>query len=111
MLLALVNIIAGFILAAPKLKTLGARQEIEGAASWLDTFRGLIGIVALVLGLLTLIGGEDALQAFFAIVMGLILASNFFMRYRAFRENIGILKTHAEWIGVVGIVVGIVGLL
>lgn len=111
MLIALVNIIAGFILAAPKLKTLGARQEIESAASWLDTFRGLIGVVALILGLLMLIDGEDLLQALFAVVMGIILASNFFMRYPWFRGNIGILKAHAEWIGIGGIVVGVVGLL
>ena len=121
MLILIVNIIAGFMLAAPMLKKLGGAQEIEKAQSGLNNFRGVIGIIALVLGVIALIqrlgivwmytGLYDSFpQAIIAIIMGLMLAANFFQKYASVHNFIQSLEKYSEWIGVLGIIIGLSGI-
>jgi tetrahydromethanopterin S-methyltransferase subunit C len=123
MILPIANIVSGFVLAAPKLKTLGMAKDIETAEGKLNRFRGTIGLVILVLGLIALLVRANIFnfyvpylwssypQAIIAILMGLILSMNFFVKYNAIHQRIVILERHAEWIGILGILVGLFALI
>ncbi len=50
MVIQTANIVAGFMLAAPKLKEFGASKEIASVHEKLSTFAGAIGVMELVLG-------------------------------------------------------------
>ena len=121
MIIQATNIVAGFILAAPKLKALvggGAKEQLEAAQTKLSGFQGTIGIVELILGVIALVErlsiahfyipsyGSSFPQAFAAIAIGLILSANLFEKYPSVHDFIGKLKVHSEWIGIVGIAVG-----
>ncbi len=119
MIIQITNVAAGFVLAAPKLKTFGAKEQIENLEQKLTTFRGTIGVVELVLGVIAFLErfgilwldipffGASYPQALVAVVMGLILSANLFEKYPVFHEKIKILKENAEWIGLAGIAVGL----
>lgn len=121
MVIQTANIVTGFVLSAPRIKSLvgGAATHVEAAESKLNNFRGTIGVIELVLGIAALVEsmglvyfmipsfGSSYPQAFFAIAMGLILCANFFEKYPAFHDKLHILKENAEWIGIGGIVVGL----
>lgn len=123
MLVQLSNVVAGFVLAAPKIKQLAAKDHVEKAEATLTKFRGVMGIVALVLGVIALLGnfsyslmffplaGAGLLQALVSIAIGLILSANFFAKSPQISGFIAKLEKHGEWIGVVGVVIGILGLL
>ena len=122
MVIQLSNIVAGFILAAPKLKALagaGAKEHVEAAQAKLSGFQGTIGIIELVVGVIALIErlgityfhipsfGSSFPQAFTAIAIGLILSANLFEKNPTMHDVITKLKAHSEWIGVAGIAVGL----
>lgn len=118
MLIVIVNIIAGFMLAAPMLKKLGGQQQIDQAQGALNNFRGGIGIIALILGVLALLERLSLFgyylglyfgfpQAIIAILMGLLLAANFFQKYPGMHKFIVSLESYSEWIGILGILIGL----
>lgn len=122
MIIQTANIIAGFALAAPKLKELGAREHIANAEGRISGFRGSIGVIELALGAAALLErmglvfffapsfGSSYPQAIAAIAMGLILASHLFDKFTAIHGLIGHLRDNAEWIGIAGMAVGLFSL-
>jgi hypothetical protein len=124
MILQTANIISGFILAVPKLKSHEAtREHVERVATRLEPFKEKIGLVVLVLGvlgLLTRIGliyphipmfGASFPQSLPAIAIGLILSQSFFKKYPALDSFIMKLRPHQIAIGIVGMASGVGSLL
>jgi len=111
MFVELVNIVAGLVLLTGFLRVVPVvGGELEELARWLGSFQTLIGVVAIVAGLLNLPG----LQGVVAIIAGLVLVTGLL-------PNIPTLGIHLErlarWlgsfqtiIGVVAILVGAIGL-
>ncbi len=122
MVIQVVNIVGGFVLAAPKLKEWTSKEHVEGAEQKLTKFRGVIGFIALILGILALLGNFGLyfmpymfwampLQSVAAIAIGLILSANFFAKWPKVSGFVSSLERNGEWIGVAGIVIGILGLI
>jgi hypothetical protein len=119
MLIQTTNIIAGFLLAAPKLKELGGREQVEAMHGKLLAFSGTIGIIELALGILALIErmglayfpipmfGSSYPQALPAIAIGLILSAHLFEKYPAIRDFITKLKVYEISLGLLGVTVGL----
>lgn len=119
MVIQTVNVVAGFVLAAPKLKSFGGAEHITALEGRLNAFRGWIGVGTLALGIAALLErmmivqlsipsfGSSYPQALVAIAMGLILTENLFAKYPQFQGHIGRLKDHAEWIGLAGVAIGL----
>lgn len=117
------NIVSGFILAAPKLKEMGAKGQIEQVEAKLNPVRGVIGLIVLIaavvsflqsIGLVYLnyyLFGAGPLQALVGLLIGLILCATWFEKFPKVHEFILKLKAYEIWIGMVGIVIGIIGLL
>jgi hypothetical protein len=120
MILQLTNIVSGFILSAPKLKELvggkGA-EHIVAAEAKLNTFRGTIGIIELVLGAVALvdrlgilfIGGIGASfpQAFAALACGALLAPHLLEKYPAMKSLVEKMKPYEVWIGLAALAIGL----
>lgn len=123
MIIQLGNVVSGFILAAPKLKEMGAKGQIEQAEAKLNPVRGIIGLIVLIASVISFlqsvgavylnyyIFGAGPLQALVGFVIGLILCATWFEKFPKVHEVIVKLKVHEVWIGMVGIVIGIIGLL
>ena len=105
------NIIACLILAMGILSSVPAiGKNLVQVAKWLGRFQTIIGIIAIIMGILNL-----GLQGIVAILAGLILAMGILPSIPAIGDN---LEKVAKWlgrfqtiIGVVAIVIGIWGLL
>jgi len=112
MIVEIVNIIAGLVLAMGILPSVPAvGKSLVKVAKWLGRFQTIIGIVAIVVGILYLF----SLQAIVAIIAGLILAMGILTSIPAIG---GSLEKVAKWlggfqtiIGVIAIVIGVLGLL
>jgi hypothetical protein len=123
MVIQITNIIAGFLLAAPKLKQFGGGEHIETVYGKLAAFSGTIGVIELVLGVLALVErmglayfpipmfGSSYPQALPAIAIGLILSVHLFEKYPAMRDFITKLKVEEVSLGILGIAVGLGSLL
>lgn len=113
MIIELTNIVAGLILAMGVLPSIPAIGEsLEKVAKWLGRFQTIIGVIAIVLGILYF---GDLLQSIVAIVAGLILAMGILTSIPAIGKDLAKL---AKWlggfqtlIGVIAIIIGIWGLL
>ncbi|TRO45494.1 hypothetical protein E2P30_01525 [Candidatus Bathyarchaeota archaeon] len=113
MILELTNIVAGLILAMgilPSIPAIG--NSLEKVAKWLGRFQTIIGVIAIILGILYF---GDLLQSIVAIVAGLILAMGLLTSIPAIGDDIAKV---AKWlggfqtiIGIIAIVLGIWGLL
>ncbi len=112
-ILELTNIVAGLILAMgilPSIPAIG--NSLEKVAKWLGRFQTIIGVIAIILGILYF---GDLLQSIVAIVAGLILAMGLLTSIPAIGDDIAKV---AKWlggfqtiIGIIAIVLGIWGLL
>lgn len=119
MVIQVANTIAGFALAAPKLKEIGAREQIEKAEAALLPYLKMIGVIELILGIVALIErisiasfyvpafGSSFPQAFAALALGLILASSVVEDIQALRSTVATLKENAMWVGIIGMAVGL----
>ncbi|TRO48306.1 hypothetical protein E2P60_01235 [Candidatus Bathyarchaeota archaeon] len=113
MIIELTNIVAGLILAMgilPSIPAIG--DSLEKVAKWLGRFQTIIGVIAIILGVLYF---GDLLQSIVAIVAGLILAVGLLTSIPAIGNDIAKV---AKWlggfqtiIGVIAIILGIWGLL
>jgi hypothetical protein len=111
MIVELTNIVAGLILAMgilPNIPAVG--KSLEKVAKWLGRFQSIIGVIAIIIGILYF-----GLQGIVAIVAGLILAMGLLTSIPAVGKD---LEKVAKWlggfqtlIGVVAIILGIWGLL
>ncbi len=112
-IIELTNIVAGLILAMgilPSIPAIG--DSLEKVAKWLGRFQTIIGVIAIILGVLYF---GDLLQSIVAIVAGLILAVGLLTSIPAIGNDIAKV---AKWlggfqtiIGVIAIILGIWGLL
>jgi hypothetical protein len=121
MILPIANVVSGFVLSAPKLKEWFAKKEVEGAEGALNKYRTPIGVIVLVLGIIGLLQRMTLAgfmygwtwsygsfpQSIIAIVMGLLLTANFFSKWPAFHAGILKMNHYAEWLGILGIIIGI----
>ena len=113
MIIELINIVAGLILAMGILPSIPAvGKSLEKVAKWLGRFQTIIGIIAIILGILYF---GDLLQSIVAIVAGLILAMGILTSIPAIGKDIAKV---AKWlggfqtiIGIIAIILGIWGLL
>ncbi|TRO50231.1 hypothetical protein E2P47_00340 [Candidatus Bathyarchaeota archaeon] len=113
MIIELTNIVAGLILAMgilPSIPAIG--DSLEKVAKWLGRFQTIIGVIAIILGILYF---GDLLQSIVAIVAGLILAMGLLTSIPAIGDDIAKV---AKWlggfqtiIGVIAIILGVWGLL
>ena len=113
MIIELTNIVAGLILAMgilPSIPAIG--DSLEKVAKWLGRFQTIIGLIAIILGILYF---GDLLQSIVAIVAGLILAMGLLTSIPAIGDDIAKV---AKWlggfqtiIGIIAIILGIWGLL
>ena len=111
MIVELTNIVAGLILAMgipPSVPAVGT--SLEKVAKWLGRFQTIIGVIAIILGILYF-----GLQGIVAIVAGLILAMGLLTSIPAIGKD---LEKVAKWlggfqtiIGIIAIILGIWGLL
>jgi len=107
----LTNIVAGLILAMGILSSIPAiGDDLVKLAKWLGRFQTLIGVVAIVIGILNF-----GVQGIVAIIAGLVLAMGILPSIPAIGDD---LERLAKWlgrsqtvIGVIAILVGIWGLL
>jgi hypothetical protein len=110
-IIELTNIAAGLILAMgilPSIPAIG--DSLEKVAKWLGRFQSIIGVIAIVLGILYF-----GLQGIVAIIAGLILAMGLLTSIPAIGDDIAKV---AKWlggfqtiIGIIAIILGIWGLL
>ena len=113
MIIELTNIVAGLILAMgilPSIPAIG--DSLEKVAKWLGRFQTIIGVIAIILGILYF---GDLLQSIVAIVAGFILAMGLLTSIPAIGDDIAKV---AKWlggfqtiIGIIAIILGIWGLL
>jgi hypothetical protein len=111
MIVEITNIVAGLILAMgilPNIPAVG--KSLEKVAKWLGGFQTIIGVIAIIIGILYF-----GLQGIVAIVAGLILAMGLLPSLPAVGKD---LAKVAKWlggfqtiIGVIAIIIGIWGLL
>lgn len=88
----------------------------------MEKFRTPIGIIILVLGVVGLLKrmslfgmmygwswqyGASYPQSLIAIAMGLLLCANFFAKWPALHGKIVEMNKYSEWIGILGILVGV----
>ena len=112
MIIEITNIVAGLILAMGILPSIPAvGKSLEKVAKWLGRFQTIIGVIAIILGILYLFD----LQAIVAIIAGLILAMGILTSIPAIGKDIAKV---AKWlggfqtiIGIIAIILGIWGLL
>jgi len=111
-IIEITNIVAGLILAMGILPSIPAvGKSLEKVAKWLGRFQTIIGVIAIILGILYLFD----LQAIVAIIAGLILAMGILTSIPAIGKDIAKV---AKWlggfqtiIGIIAIILGIWGLL
>ena len=111
MIIEITNIVAGLILAMgilPSIPAIG--KDLEKVAKWLGGFQTIIGVIAIILGILYF-----GLQGIVAIAAGLILTIGLLPSIPAIGKD---LEKVAKWlggfqtiIGIIAIVIGIWGLL
>jgi hypothetical protein len=111
MIVEITNIVAGLILAMgilPNIPAIG--KDLQKVAKWLGGFQTIIGVIAIVIGILYF-----GLQGIVAIIAGLILAMGLLPNIPAIGKD---LAKVAKWlggfqtvIGVIAIILGIWGLL
>jgi hypothetical protein len=110
-LVEITNIVAGLILAMgilPNTPAIG--KDLARVAKWLGGFQTLIGVIAIVIGLLYF-----GLQGIVSIVAGLILAMGLLPNIPAIGKDLAkavkVLGSFQTIIGVIAIVLGIWGIL
>jgi hypothetical protein len=111
MIIEIMNIVAGLVLAMGILPSIPAvGKSLEKVAKWLGRFQTIIGVIAIILGILYF-----GLQGIVAIVAGLILAMGILTSIPAIG---GSLEKVAKWlggfqtiIGIIALILGILGLL
>ncbi|MEM2968411.1 MAG: hypothetical protein QXP44_00580 [Candidatus Bathyarchaeia archaeon] len=111
MIVEIVNIIAGLVLAMGILPSVPAvGKSLEKVAKWLGRFQTIIGVIAIIVGILYF-----GMQGLVAIVAGLILAMGILTSIPAIG---GSLEKVAKWlgrfqtiIGIIALILGILGLL
>lgn len=111
MIVEITNIVAGLILAMgilPNIPAVG--KSLEKVAKWLGGFQTVIGVIAIVVGILYF-----GLQGIVAIVAGLILAMGLLPSIPAIGKDLAKvvkwLGSFQTLIGIIAIVLGIWGLL
>jgi hypothetical protein len=111
MIVELTNIVAGLILAMgilPNIPAIG--KDLARVAKWLGGFQTIIGVLAIVIGILYF-----GLQGIVAIVAGLILAMGLLPNIPAIGKDLAkavkVLGSFQTIIGVIAIILGIWGLL
>jgi hypothetical protein len=111
MLVEITNIVAGLILAMgilPNIPAVG--KSLEKVAKWLGGFQTIIGVIAIIIGILYF-----GLQGIVAIVAGLILAMGLLPNIPAIGKDLAkavkVLGSFQTIIGIIAIVLGIWGLL
>lgn len=108
----IINIVGGLVLCAGILEAIPAMgKHLEKLAKWLGSFQTIIGIIAIIIGILFF----SIPQGLLAIIVGLILAMGILGAIPAMGKH---LEKLAKWlgsfqtiIGIIAIVVGIWGLL
>ena len=108
----IINIVGGLILCAGILEAIPAMgKHLEKLAKWLGSFQTIIGIIAIIIGILFF----SMPQGLLAIIVGLILAMGILGAIPAMGKH---LEKLAKWlgsfqtiIGIIAIIVGIWGLL
>lgn len=111
MIVEITNIVAGLILAMGILPSIPAvGKNLEKVAKWLGRFQTIIGVIAIIIGILYF-----GLQGIVAIIAGLILAMGILPSIPAIGAS---LEKVAKWlgrfqtiIGIIAIIIGIWGLL
>jgi hypothetical protein len=111
MIVEIMNIIAGLVLAMGILPSIPAvGKSLEKVAKWLGGFQTIIGIIAIIVGI-----WYFGLQGIVAIIAGLILIMGLLPMIPAIGKS---LEAVAKWlgrfqtiIGIIAIVIGIWGLL
>lgn len=111
MIVEITNIVAGLILAMgilPNIPAVG--KSLEKIAKWLGGFQTIIGVIAIIVGILYF-----GLQGIVAIVAGLILAMGLLPSIPAVGKDLAkVVKWLGSFqtiIGIIAIVIGIWGLL
>ena len=111
MIVEIMNIIAGLVLAMGILPSIPAvGKSLEKVAKWLGGFQTIIGIIAIIVGI-----WYFGLQGIVAIIAGLILIMGLLPMIPAIGKS---LEAVAKWlggfqtiIGIIAIIIGIWGLL
>ena len=108
----IINIVGGLVLCAGILGAIPAMgKHLEKLAKWLGSFQTIIGIIAIIIGILFF----SIPQGLLAIIVGLILAMGILGAIPAMGKH---LEKLAKWlgsfqaiIGIIAIIIGIWGLL
>ena len=108
----IINIVGGLVLCAGILEAIPAMgKHLEKLAKWLGSFQTIIGIIAIIIGILFF----SIPQGLLAIIVGLILAMGILGTIPVMGKH---LEKLAKWlgsfqtiIGIIAIIVGIWGLL
>ncbi len=109
MIAGLFAILAGLILLTGLLGVIPALGEhLERMAKWLGSFQGIIGIIALIIGILNI----GSLTGIMLVIAGIMLAAGILQTIPALGDS---LHKLAKWLGsfqtIIGIITLIVGIL
>ncbi|HUT27115.1 MAG TPA: hypothetical protein VMW85_03590 [Methanomassiliicoccales archaeon] len=113
--IALVNVLAGLVLAIAFLELIPALGKyLVQLAKWLGRFQAIIGVIAIILGIVALWDGSE-LQGIVALIAGLVLAMGILPSIPALGRSLErlakFLGGFQTIIGIIAIIVGIWGLL
>lgn len=118
MVIQVVNIAAGFLLAAPKIAERGASAGVDSAARLLGPHQATIGYAALAFGVIALVErmgilylglpmfGSSYPQALPAIASGLLLAESDLSRFAWLRPVMDRLRPYTSIIGIAAMLSG-----
>lgn len=104
MLIEIINIIAGLVLMAGILEMIPAMgKHLAKLSKWLGGFQTIIGIIAIILGILNF-----GMQGIVAIIAGLVLVMGILPNIPAIGKS---LHKVAKWLGGFQTIIGIIALL
>src|SRR5512139_2524452 len=104
MIVEIMNIIAGLILLTGILPSIPAvGKSLEKVAKWLGRFQTIIGIIAIIFGIIYF-----GLQGIVAIIAGLVLAIGILPSIPAIGKS---LEKVAKWLGRFQTIIGIIALI
>ena len=119
MIIQLTNIVAGALLAAPKVAEWGAKDVAHTYERVLAPYARVIGAIELGCGILALIErmgliwlpipnfGASYPQAIPAILVGLILCAGYFSKVAALKQFVDMMEPYKAWIGIAAFASGL----
>ncbi len=108
-LIPILDIVVGLVLLSGVIGLLpGVGKHLEKVAKWLGSFQGVIGIIAIIVGIWL---WSSLLHSLTLIIGGIILAAGILETIPGFAKITKVLGSIQVVVGIIAIIIGILGLL